>query len=412
MASNMPQMLPIDKVAHFDCIVAQIEQTFLQLIDQLISRKSFLLEKILQFREVFDSKETARVAALKELEKTQLHLQELSMKVNLNLPVHEQARIVYQQAKQQLSVPTPFPNLSFSCPNLSFVLSQISTFGEVEQLQAPDYLEKREPVIVMGKNGKGEKEIDGCGLTLDEQNHEVYIADFNNSRVQVISFQGEFLSKFGNEILDRPWGIAVTESHIYVTDTYLHKVFQFSKLSHKLTNTAGGKGSIKGQLAYPHGLSVDSNGDVYIADSLNNRVSVFDKQFQFQTFLGKGSLKYPHDVKLALDKVLVLDESPYCVHFFFRSGDLLTSCVSQGQGQECFVNSPFFFCLDAEQNIIFSDRRRNSIKIVANSGELLHTIGRKGNEKGEFDKPYGISISNSGIIFILSENLNYSLQCF
>ena len=39
------------------------------------------------------------------------------------------------------------------------------------------------------------------GLSLDEVNEKVYIADCWNRRVQVLSFQGEFLSHFGEEVL-------------------------------------------------------------------------------------------------------------------------------------------------------------------------------------------------------------------
>ena len=98
----------------------------------------------------------------------------------------------------------------------------------------------------------------------------MYIADFNNSRVQVLSFQGDFLSQFGNKILSRPWGIAVTDNN-------LHKLFHFCKISYELVNTAGDEGSKEGKLLRPHGLCVDTNGDVFVADGGNHRVSVFHK---------------------------------------------------------------------------------------------------------------------------------------
>ena len=412
MATNIPQMPAYDTMAHFDRVAAQIEQTFQQLIDQLIARKDCLLDKVLQLREDFHNKEATRVAALEELEKAQLQIQQISLKVNVNLPVHEQTGLLYQQAKQQLSAPTILPNLSFCCPALSLLQSQISQFGEVAESRAPDYSKKQQSILTAGKKGKGEDELSGIGLTLDEKHQKVYIADCNNSRVQVLSFQGEFLSKFGKEVLKRPWGIAITENHIFVTDNALHKLLQFSRHSHELINTAGVKGANERQLSYPQGLSVDKNGEVFIADTYNDRVSVFSKELQFQSCLGKGFLNFPQDVQLTPDKVLVLDWSLQCVHFFSRSGDLLTSCVTHGGGKECLVYRPSFFCIDAEQNLIISDYSHHNVKIVSNSGELLHTIGKEGNEKGEFKYPNGIAISNSGILFVLSFNPNYCLQCF
>ena len=82
------------------------------------------------------------------------------------------------------------------------------------------------------------------------------------------------------------------------------------------------------------------------------------------------------------------------------------------RGVEALVNEPYFFCLDVEQNFIISDPLRNNVKIVSKSGKLFHSIGKKGKEKGEFEFPCGIAISNSGFLYVLSENPSYSLQCF
>ena len=237
----------------------------------------------------------------------------------------------------------------------------------------------------------------------------MYIADTYNYRIQVLSFQGEFLSHFGEEVLIRPWGISVSDDHIFVTDWDSHTLFQFCKNSHQLLNRAGGEGRNEGQLSNPLGLSVDWNGDVFVADQ--NRVSVFSNLLHYKHTIGQGSLFQPTDVKLTTDKVVVLDLSPNCIHFFSRSGDLLTSCVSQGRGQECLYD-PYFFCLDCEQNILVTDCYLHVIKILSNSGELLHTIEKKGKGKGEFIRPYGIAISKSGILFVLSHNPDYSLQLF
>ena len=406
---NIPEIVPYDTIAHFDRIAARITDTLNGLIDQLIERRDTLCQVVAHLRDDFHNKESTRVAAIEELDQTQLHLNQMR-KVNINLPAHEQAGLMYEQYKQQLCVPTPLPNLSFSCPTLSLLQTQIEQFGEVVQLEAPHYSQKTQPILTAGMKGEGDKQLNGAGLSLDEVNEKVYIADYGNSRVQVLSFQGEFLSHFGEEVLSGPCGISVTDNHILVTDYGNQSLFQFCKNSHQLLNRACGKGSNEGQLSSPRGLSVDWNGDVFVADQSNHRVSVFSNLLQHKQTIGQGSLLHPKDVKLTTDKVVVLDRSPNCIHFFSRSGDLLTSCVSQGRDQGCLVRYPWFFCLDCEQNILVSDWGLHAIKIFSNSGELLHSIGRKGNGKGEFIYPYGIAISNSGILFVLSENPNYCLQ--
>ena len=96
----------------------------------------------------------------------------------------------------------------------------------------------------------------------------------------------------------------------------------------KRTGTEGGR---EGELNCPKGLCIDNNGDVYVADRNNNRVSVFSKVLKFLNCLGTQQLSFPQDVKVTQDSVVVLDTSSNCIHFFSRSGKLLRSCVTQSR---------------------------------------------------------------------------------
>ena len=175
------------------------------------------------------------------------------------------------------------------------------------------------------------------GLALDEPNQLIYIADYFNNRIQVVSFTGKFLKRFGQGILKSPWGIAVTEDNVFVTDIRLHALLQFGKKDYKLVRRTGTYGVGEGQLNYPFGICTDYNGDVYVAESSNHRVSVFSKDLNFLKHLGTQQLETPRDVKVTPNSVVVLDCSPNCIHFFSRSGDLLRSCVTQGRMVWCIV---------------------------------------------------------------------------
>ena len=204
-------------------------------------------------------------------------------------------------------------------------------------------------------------------------------------------------------------GISVNKDHIFVTGVGHNSLFKFCKNTLKLLNST--KGSEELQLSRPRGLCIDTNGDVYVADCFNNRILIFSTNLQFESRFSTHKLFCPQDVKLTPDCVVVLDWSPKCVHLFSRDGDYLSSCISQGQ-QNSLLYHPRFFCLDLNGNILISDHDHHCIKIFTQSGELIHSIGREGNKKGEFISPYGIAISNSGVIFVVSDNPNYSLQCF
>ena len=409
MATNEPMQAAVNEFADFDRVATQILDTFEPLIRQLTARRDALLRELQDMKEKYLTKESNRKAARDELLATQQHFQELSLKVNENKQYHEQATDVYGERIRQLDTPTKLPLPFLSCPTLNRLTTAISEFGEVKECKL-DYSLKKEPVLAFGVYGRNDNELYAAGLALDEVNQLIYIADYYNSRIQVVSFGGKFLKRFGQDILKLPWGISVTEDNIFVTDSSLHALFQFRKKVCKLVRRTGTEGSGEGQLNYPCGLCSDYNGDVYVVDAGSNRVSVFSKQLQFLKCLGTQQLKSPVDVKVTPNSVVILDGSPNCIHFYSRSGDLLSSCVTQGE--DGMVYDPHFFCLDTAGNILITDNERHDVKILSPSGHLIHKIGKRGQGRGEFYYPYAICVSELGTIFVISRNRNFALQSF
>ena len=278
-------------------------------------------------------------------------------------------------------------------------------------LRSAIYSLKKQPVLAVGQYGSNDNELDyATGLALDEVNQLIYITDCGNKRIQVVSFEGKFLKRFGQDILKRPWGIAVAEDNVFVTDRYLHALLQFRKKDCKLVRRTGSEGAGEGQLDAPRGLCSDYNGDIYVADPPNNRVSVFSKQLQFLKCLGTQQLKTPEDLKMTPNSLVILDWSPNCIHLYSRSGDLLSSCVTHGE--DGMVYKPYFFCLDKAGNILITDNMRSDVKILSPSGHLIHKIGKEGQGRGEFSFPHGICVSELGTIFVISWNRNFALQSF
>ena len=122
----------------FDRVITQIIDIFSQLIEQLNDKRDKLLEEVFQIRDDFDSKELTRVKSLENIEKVELQIQEVSLKENFNRSLHEQVELMYQQDKQKKYVPSTPPDLSFNCPTLFLLQSQISQFGEVQQNSTQD----------------------------------------------------------------------------------------------------------------------------------------------------------------------------------------------------------------------------------------------------------------------------------
>ena len=411
MATNMPANVTFDKMTQFDNVATIIHETFDLLIDQLIARRDALLQRVHELREDHRNKEVTRIAAIEELERVQQQMQEIRIKENPILKFHQQAIHAYKQGMKEME-----PSARFLCPvsrcqNKDTIRQLISELGEIVQCEIPDYSLKKEPVLTAGKLGGGANQLNATGIAFDESTELMYIADCGNSRVQIVSLKGEFVTQFRKDKLGNPWGIVVNNESIFVTNVEHHALFQFRKKDFKLINRTGTEGNKEGEFNCPRGLCIDTNGDVLVADSLNNRVCVFSKLLKFKSCIGIGQLHYPTDVKLSADRVVVLDYSPKCVHFFSREGHPLSSCVSKGT-EDIMVANPFFFCVDSAGNIIISDCDGNAIKIYTESGQHIHTLGRKGEGRGEFINPFGVCISKFGTICVVSLNPNYTLQCF
>ena len=100
----------------------------------------------------------------------------------------------------------------------------------------------------------------------------MYVADKNNSRIQVFDDNGTFIKILGtkgsadSQFL-RPEDIEIDSSNnLYVTDTGNYRVQKFDSNGTFMTKW-GSKGDGDGQFLHPHGIGVDNKSEnVYIAD--------------------------------------------------------------------------------------------------------------------------------------------------
>ena len=146
-----------------------------------------------------------------------------------------------------------------------------------------------------GKKGTNNGEFSQpMQLAVDSQDH-VYVVDRINNRIQKFTNNGKFITKWGtnngNGNLDPlenwgkeegdlflPTGISIDQNdHVYVTDTSNNRMNVYDNNGNFIEQFGGFSGAA-GQFFSPQGLDVNQHGEIIIADGLLQRISFFKKE--------------------------------------------------------------------------------------------------------------------------------------
>ncbi|MCY1021116.1 DUF6265 family protein [Pyxidicoccus sp. MSG2] len=135
-----------------------------------------------------------------------------------------------------------------------------------------------------GARGRKTGEFDRpMGLAVDRANKWLYVTDTDNGRVQKFDLGGKFLHAWGDSGVKlgqmyRPKGITVDprSSNVYVVDSNNHRIQKFTSDGASL-GIFGRNGTADGELWFPFGVAVDEKGQIFITDSENGRIQMFQE---------------------------------------------------------------------------------------------------------------------------------------
>ena len=401
MATNVP-------MPNIDPIEAQIHETFDRLVSCLNERRNELLTK---YRKI-----QARPADRAKMEQELLKMKaDTEQNISMVLLRDTQLEVLAKLELKLEEVRAPLPDICVEFVGDTIHLERaIAGVGEIIEEEVPvvPRYDRMRCVVAVGKKGIAPGELfNPSGVAIDENTGYIYVTE-GTDRVSVFSETGKFLNTFSHQDMSALRGIALHRDNIYVTDAMINAVFHF-KMEQQIRHVAtfgSGKGSSDQQFNNPHGLTVSTDGDVFVADICNHRIKILDQSLRFKRHVTLPSTKEPLDVKLTRDEMYVLCNTSPCVLVLSHAGEITRSLVTRGTGMQ--VDQAFFFCLDAEQNLLISDYRANDVKIFSKDGTHLHTVGQKGHERGMLYCPDGIALTKDLSLVIVSRNKNFGLQIF
>ena len=371
------------------------------------------MELVTKYREIH-ARPADRARMEQELLKTKADTEQ---NIRMNLLRETQLEILAKLELKLEEVRAPLPDTCVKFLSDTIRLErEIAGVGKIIEEEVPvvPRYDQMRCVVAVGEKGiaPGELYNPRC-VAIDENTRSIYVTEvYPSLRVSVFSDTGDFLNNFSHQDMTSPRGIALHRDNIYVTDTTSHAVFHF-KIKQQVRHVAkfgSDIGSSDKQLNYPHGLTVSTDGDVFVADHNNHRIKILDQSLRFKRHVTHQSMKYPLDVKLTRDEMYVLCSSSPCVLVLSNAGEMTRSLVTRGDGMQ--VSNAYYFCLDAEKNLLISDLGANDVKIFSKDGTHLHTVGQEGHERGMLYQPTGIALTKDMSLVIVSFNKNFGLQIF
>ncbi len=171
-------------------------------------------------------------------------------------------------------------------------------------------------------------------------------------------------------------------------------------------------GKNSGEFNQPTGLAFDAQGNLYIADTQNDRIQKLDANFNVVSAIsGKNLLKQPEGVFVDTQgNIFVADTMNHQVKKFDASGNLIMTIGTKGNANGEF-NQPVGLGVSSENKMYVSDRQNDRIQVFDASGAFQFAFGTQGSENGQFNKPQGLFIGFGDNVFV-ADSLNNRLQMF
>jgi sugar lactone lactonase YvrE len=287
-------------------------------------------------------------------------------------------------------------------------------------------------VTKWGEYGYGNGQFDEpYGVAVDTGGY-VYVVGLDQ-RLQKFTTNGSFVARWGanggdgtygsgNGQFYEPEAVAVDPSgYVYVAESGGCRVQKFTSTGTFVTKW-GERGSGDGMFYYPGGIAADTAGYIYVADGWNNRVQKFNSTGGFiakwgrdggQGSSGEGDGEFDYPRGIAVDtagNVFVADTGNDRVQKFDSNGTFIMKWGRRGAENGQF-HTPCGIAVDAAGNVYVTDGWNSRVQKFTSDGTFVTTWGTDGSGDGMFDDPWGISVDGEGDVYVADRD-NYRVQKF
>jgi len=298
------------------------------------------------------------------------------------------------------------------------------------------------------------------GIALDRAG-SLYVTDEGNNRVRrvdphktISTFAGTATAGFGGDgrrardaRLDRPTGIAVDDvGNVYIADSGNNRIRRVNPHGMITTVAGGGTSATTGNdgraidiaLDRPTGLALDRSGDLYFAESGDNRVRLVDRDGTIRTVAGTGTAGFggdggpatqaqlDHPDALAVDShgnVYIADYGNNRIRRVDPSGTIITFAGTAaagfggdgGQATQARLDRPDALATDPAGNLYIADIGNNRIRRV-DAGGTITTVAGTGTtgfagdggpaRAAEVDHPTGLAVDPAGRLYLADRGNN------
>ncbi len=293
------------------------------------------------------------------------------------------------------------------------------------------------------------------GVTVNKTNGLIIVGDTGNNAIRTVTPDGTVATLAGNGTpafadgdgadarFNQPDGVAVDSSgNVYVADTGNNRIRKITPGGTVTTIAGDGTADFKddngtsAQLNGPTGITVDSSGIIFVADSGNNVIRRIDSAGNVTTVAGDivgqaagdadsatgtdARFKKPHAVTVdSSGNLYVTDHENnkikkitpgFAVSTYAGDG---TAAFLDGVASASRFNRPHGLTVDGAGNIVTGDELNNRIRFITPSG-VVQTYAGNGTAgyadgsaaSAQFKQPRGIALDTSGNILICDYDNN------